>query len=215
MGKAGEGPGRGGKSGRAKAGGAARKVGLLILAAAVALATIPRIGPVKNPVQQKVTKARKSLQKTLNPKYKIVHATSASATSSDPSHPPALAIDGKKNTFWAVDGKAGNDGIGQVLKVSFAEPINLSQMGFTIGPLAKPEDFLTQPRPATVHIVLTDASGKVVGSKDLSLDDKDKFQAKAISGKNVSTAQIAVSAVHKSAVGHQVSLAEVEFYKKV
>jgi hypothetical protein len=99
--------------------------------------------------------------------------------------------------------------------VTFAEPINLSQMGFTIGPLGKPEDFLTQPRPSAVHIVMTDAKGAPVGTKDLSLADKDKFQSFSVSGKNVSKVQIAVASVQKSGVGHQVSIAEVEFFKKV
>jgi hypothetical protein len=197
------------------AGRATKRVLVAIVVVALALIAIPRIGPVTNPVHKWVMKEKTTLRKKLKPKYVGVHANRASATSEDPAHPATLAIDGKSNTFWAVNAKAASGGVGQSITISFDKPFTVSQLGFTIGAQDKPENFLSQPRPSTAHVTMSNASGAAVGSKSITLSDNPKFQTVSVSGKNVTKIQIQITGIYQATQGggHQVSLTEVEFFK--
>ncbi|MGI8686168.1 MAG: NADase-type glycan-binding domain-containing protein, partial [Acidimicrobiales bacterium] len=213
--KAGERP-RGRRSSPGKrVGGLLKKVVVGVVVATLGLAAVPRIGPMKNPVNTWAVKQKRSIQRFLKPKFVIVHPVSAEASSFDPAHAALLAIDGAKNTFWAAAAGTPADGVGQFIVVNFDKPILLSHVGFTIGPLGKPEDFLSQPRPAKVHIVLSDAKGVSVGDKNVTLSDKADFQKFTVVGNRVSKIQIQVDQVNLSPQGgHQVSIAELEFFRK-
>lgn len=212
--KAGERPDRrGGRAARATSG-AVRKGAIAAVVVALVLVALPKLGPARNPVNKWVVTQTNALRKKLRPRFEPVRPTAAVASSEDAAHPAALAIDGKSNTYWSVASQAPAEGSGQFLLVSFDQPITLSRIGFTIGAVSKPEDFLTQPRPAGVHIVLVDAKGAQVGSKDLTLSDNPKFQAFRLSGRDVSKVQVQITSVNRSAEGgHQASIAEVEFFK--
>jgi hypothetical protein len=199
----------------AAAGRATKRVLIVLVVVALALIAIPRFGPVVNPVHKWVMKEKTTLRKKLKPKYVEVHPNRASATSEDPAHPAALAIDGKSNTFWAVNVKAPNGGVGQSITISFDKPLSVSQLGFTTGAQDKSENFLTQPRPSTVHLTMSNASGAAAGSKSITLADSSKFQTFSVSGKNVTKIQIQITGIYQSSQGggHQVSLTEVEFFK--
>lgn len=212
--KAGERPERRhGRAARATSG-LVRVVVIAAVVAALALVAVPKIGPIKNPVNKWVVAQKNTLRKKLRPKFEPVRPTAAVASSEDAAHPAALAIDGKSNTYWSVGVQAPAEGSGQFMVVSFDKPITLSRIGFTIGAITKAENFLTQPRPAGVHVVLADAKGVQVGTKDVTLSDTPKFQAFRLSGRDVSKIQIQITGVNRSPEGgHQASVAEVEFFK--
>ena len=213
--KAGDRPRKLHRSPGRRVGGLLKKVVVGVVVATLGLAAVPRIGPVKNPVNTWAVKQKRSLQRLLKPKIVIVRPTAATASSEDPAHPAGLAIDGKRNTFWAAAAGTPNQGVGQFVVTTFDKPVLLSHIGFTIGPLGKPEDFLTQPRPAKVHVVLSNAAGASVGTKDVTLSDKAEFQRFVVVANNVSRVQIQVNEVNLSPQGgQQVSIAELEFFKK-
>jgi hypothetical protein len=151
----------------------------------------------------------------VKPKYVEVHPVHAAATSEDPSHPAASAIDGKSNTYWSVANRAPNGGVGQSITVTFNQPVTVTQLGFTVGAIDKPEDFLTQPRPSTVHVVLSGTGGAVVASRDITLPDDAKFHTFHVTGRNVTTIQTQITGINQAAQGggHQVSIAELEYFK--
>lgn len=190
----------------------------LVAAAVVAVlgfAAVPRMGPVRNPVHTWAVEQKRSVKKLLKPTITIVRPVAATATSADPEHPPGLVIDGKKNTFWAAARGTPADGAGQAVVVTFDRPITLSHVGFYIGPLGDPANFLTQPRPSKVQVVLLGTEGNTVSTKDITLADKADFQKFRLSGNGVSKVQVKVAEVNRSPQGGtQVSVAELEFYER-
>lgn len=191
----------------------------LLLAVATVLAVVGYVGPWRSTVNDRLADAYRAVRRAVAPTYHPVRPTEALATSAAPGHPPTAAIDQAVNTYWAADTAAerranpdvGDEGEGAQLIVRFAEPVDIDQIGFTLGASEKPEDFLTQPRPRTVH--LTFEPSKV--GKDLNLKDTQKFQKAKVSARGVTQVSIQIVSVYGAVEGGKnPSIAEVEFFAK-
>jgi hypothetical protein len=191
----------------------------VLLVAATLLAFVGYVGPWRSTVNDRIADAYRAVRRTIAPTYHPVRPTDAVATSAAPGHPPVNAIDQALNTFWAADTAAerranpnvGPEGEGSQLIVRFAEPVDIDQIGFTLGASDKPEDFLTQPRPHVVHVTFQPSK---VG-KDVTLKDTQKFQRVKVSARGVTQVEIQIVSVYGAVEGGKnPSIAEVEFFAK-
>ena len=186
-------------------------IAAIIVVALLAFLLVPSF---HNAVVNRVTSAVTTVRKAVLPHYDPVYPTGASASSSIAGHLPNLAIDKFVNTYWAA--RAGDPA--PYLKLTFAEPVDLAQIGFDSGAAgATPaDDFLAQPRPHVVHLVFSNGT-----TTDLTLKDEDPKVAKnaqfyPIDAKNVTFVEIHIMSVFAPAGASpsSVAIAEVEFRVK-
>ena len=72
-------------------------------------------------------------------------------------------------------------------------------------------DFQGSPRPHNVTVALLDATGAVVATKDLELQDTKDPQSFDVSAAGVTTFRLTVTSVYASSGGTNVAITEVEF----
>ena len=211
--EAGERPGRGrGQMGRgaaqAKLFSLSSKLGrVLALLAIVGIGLSLAVPSFRSVVFGQAGGLFQKVRQAVAPKYEPVRPTSAEATSSLPDRPPAAAIDGIKNSYWA-EGAPG-DGTGQTLILVFDPPADIARIGITPGASAKPEEFVAQPRPKELHLVFSDGS-----TKDIQLEDKAEFQNFDVDAKQATRVEIHIVSVFGSLQGDACAIAEVEFFTK-
>jgi hypothetical protein len=197
-------------------GGVWRIVRLAIVAIiAVALLAFLLVPSFHNAVVDRATKTFTSLRIALRPNYDPVHPTAATATSAIASHPPALAMDGFSNTYWAA--RASDRA--PVLVLRFSGPVDIAAIGFRSGAsgTAPADAFTSQPRPHTVHLVFSNGY-----TSDLSLIDQDPTQPTQFTklpdgkAKQVTFVEIHVQSVYAPAGASvsSVAITEVEFETK-
>ena len=168
---------------------------------------IPRF---HNLVVNKVTAGVTSVRKVVHPNYDTVYPVAAAATSQTAGHAASLTIDRTSNSYWAA---ISTDKTPQLV-FTFSEPQDLSEILFRSGaPGAQPSDFLNQPRPKAVHIIFTDAQGKLITATDITLTDQEGSQFYPIEAKQTTTARIQIQSVYPAtgAARSAVAIAEVEF----
>ena len=186
-------------------------IAAIIVVAVLAFLLVPSF---HNAVVNRVTSVVTTVRKAVLPHYDPVYPTGASASSSIAGHLPNLAIDKFVNTYWAA--RAGDPS--PFLKLTFAEPVDLAQIGFDSGAAGTTpaDDFLAQPRPHVVHLVFSNGT-----TTDLTLKDEDPKVAKnaqfyAIDAKQVTFVEIHIMSVYAPAGASpsSVAIAEVEFRVK-
>ena len=161
-------------------------------------------------VVNKVTAGVTSVRKVVHPNYDTVYPVAAAATSQTAGHAASLTIDRTSNSYWAA---ISTDKTPQLV-FTFSEPQDLSEILFRSGaPGAQPSDFLNQPRPKAVHIIFTDAQGKLITATDITLTDQEGSQFYPIEAKQTTTARIQIQSVYPAtgAARSAVAMAEVEF----
>jgi len=192
-------------------GGVMRVVRLAIVAMlAVGILGFLLIPPFHNWVVNKVTAGVTSVRKVVHPNYDTVYPVAAAATSQTAGHAASLTIDRTSNSYWAA---ISTDKTPQLV-FTFSEPQDLSEILFRSGaPGAQPSDFLNQPRPKAVHIIFTDAQGKLITATDITLTDQEGSQFYPIEAKQTTTARIQIQSVYPAtgAARSAVAIAEVEF----
>ena len=192
-------------------GGVMRVVRLAIVAMlAVGILGFLLIPPFHNLVVNKVTAGVTSVRKVVHPNYDTVYPVAAAATSQTAGHAASLTIDRTSNSYWAA---IPTDKTPQLV-FTFSEPQDLSEILFRSGaPGAQPSDFLNQPRPKAVHIIFTDAQGKLITATDITLTDQEGSQFYPIEAKQTTTARIQIQSVYPAtgAARSAVAIAEVEF----
>lgn len=187
-----------------------RLVRLAVLALiAVGLLAFLLVPPFRSLVVDKATAAFTTVRKVVNPHYDAVHATGASASSFIAGHPPALAIDDYKTTYWA----ASASDKAPVLVLTFSGPVDLSKISFNSGSSGPtPADaYLNQPRPKLVHVVFSDGT-----SKDITLGDQSADQFTDIDAKQVTRVEIHILSTYPptGASVSSVAISNVEFKTK-
>lgn len=108
------------------------------------IAMLGALGPWRAPVMDWGRGTYQSLRQRVAPELVTVNPVGiipASGSSAHPEHPAENAILQEDNTHWT----AGAEGPGQVLVVTFAEPVDLRSVGFRSG--ASGDAFLRHPRP--------------------------------------------------------------------
>jgi len=192
-------------------GGVMRVVRLAIVAMlAVGILGFLLIPPFHNWVVNKVTAGVTSVRKVVHPNYDTVYPVAAAATSQTAGHAASLTIDRTSNSYWAA---ISTDKTPQLV-FTFSEPQDLAEILFRSGaPGAQPSDFLNQPRPKAVHIIFTDAQGKLITATDITLTDQEGSQFYPIEAKQTTTARIQIQSVYPAtgAARSAVAIAEVEF----
>ena len=191
-------------------GGVMRMVRLAILALiVVALLAFAFVPSFHNLVVSRVTTGVTAIRKIVHPNYDPIHATGASASSSTAGHLPGLAIDGYTNTYWAA---LASDRTPD-LKLSFAGPSDLSEIGITAGAsgTAPADQYLAQPRPHAVHLVFSDGT-----TTDLTVADQAGVQFFPLNVKQVTFVEIHILSTWPTAgpAPSSVAITEVEFKTK-
>lgn len=178
----------------------------LIIVALLAFAFIPSF---HNLVVNRVTTAVTAIRKAVHPNYDPIHPTGSSASSSTAGHLPGLAVDGFNNTYWAA---LPGDHL-PFLKLTFAGPTDLSEIGITSGAsgTAPADQYLAQPRPRAVHLVFSDGS-----AVDLNLADQAAVQFFPLNAKQVTFVEIHILSMWPTAGASpsSVAITEVEFKTK-
>jgi len=161
-------------------------------------------------VIDRVTAAVTTVRKAVHPIYENVYPITATATSQTAGHAAALTVDRTSNSYWAA---ISSDRAPQLV-FTFSEPQDLAEILFRSGaPGAQPSDFLKQPRPKDVHIIFTDAHGKLITATNIALTDTEGSQFYPIEAKQTTTVLIQIQSVHAAsgAAPSAVAIAEVEF----
>lgn len=181
------------------------KKGVKVAGAVVAVGVVfGLIGPWRSSVTGLFSSAKRTVKPTFDP----VHPVAVRATSEAKDHPAAHATDGISNTYWAEAAKG--KGEGQALVLQFDPPVDIGKIGILSGASGKPEEFLAQPRPKTLHLIFSDGT-----TTDLFLKDTAKFQSFDVKTKQVNRVEVQIAAVYSSVQGGQDgAIAELEFYQK-
>lgn len=172
---------------------------------AVLIAMLGALGPWRAPVMDWGRGTYQSLRQRVAPELVTVNPVGirpASGSSAHPEHPAENAILQEDNTHWT----AGAEGPGQVLVVTFAEPVDLRSVGFRSG--ASGDAFLRHPRPFDVHLVFDSGS-----SADLELTDTREFQDHRVDASNVREIEIHIRSLHPVREGESnaVAITNVQF----
>ncbi|MGM1061251.1 NADase-type glycan-binding domain-containing protein [Saccharothrix sp. Mg75] len=130
-----------------------------------------------------------------------VRPTAVTATAESPDHPPLLAADNAKNTFWL----APVEPVPPALVLDFGREVDLREAIVRVG---DPDDFQAAHRPRTLHLVYS--TGKTF---DIAVADTPDEQKVGI-GNSAGAVKVEVHVVelHRSLRGDQVALAEIEFF---
>ncbi|MHC5905484.1 NADase-type glycan-binding domain-containing protein [Streptomyces sp. S6] len=129
------------------------------------------------------------------------------ATAQTPGHPATNTSDGIRNSFW------GTPSPGASITYTFRTPFRLLNVIITNGAGANPEEFASQGRALEIDLETTTSSGEKQ-TKKITLPDKpgDLTIDTAIS--DVKTVRLTLNAPAGLGKGHQIALAEVEFFKR-
>jgi hypothetical protein len=139
------------------------------------------------------------------------HPDAASSSSNAPRHPAGLAVDSKSNTYWAP--RQPGPAVGEYLRFTFAEPVDLRDVDISGGRSAKADEFLTMARPAKLLMRLRTESGEV-RVVDIALQDKAGPQRVGFKVDRVTAVRIEVVATKGVSAGRRVAIAEVEFFRQ-
>lgn len=194
----------GSEPGTARKGGRVKKTLAIVGGVAAVGLAIGLLGPWRSSVDKKVG----SVKRTVKPTFDPVHPVAVTASSELKDHPAALAADGISNTYWAESAKG--KGEGQALVLQFDPAVDIGKVGVLSGASGKPEDFLAQPRPKTLHLIFSDGT-----TTDLSLKDTAKFQSFNVKTKQITKLEVQIASVYSSVQGGQdAAISELEFYQK-
>lgn len=144
-------------------------------------------------------------------KTQQVHAVAVTASSASGGHPAALAVDGTTDRYWAPAREG--DGKGQYLEARFDEPFRLLDLIVYPGSSTVDQDFLTQARPRTLIVTVTDTHGKAT-RHTVNLGDSPGKQTFHIAESDVARIRLTINGAYGTGRGHHVAIGEVEFFKR-
>jgi ribosomal protein L40E len=163
-------------------------------------------------VVDRVGDAAHDLISAIFPHYEPAIPNDVSATSHLRNHRAAAAFDKNTSSYWAES--APGDGKGQKLVARYHRLVDLGRVGFTLGDQSAPQNFVKEPVPRDVRLVFFDRYGRRVGKKVLHLAQEPDFQRFSIEADNVTKVVLTILSVFHSRIGHDASIAEVEFFEK-
>ncbi|MER7755103.1 hypothetical protein [Kitasatospora sp. NPDC097643] len=140
-----------------------------------------------------------------------IHVTALHASSEDPAHPAAAAVDGTTDRYWAP--ARPGPGQGEYLEAEFAGPFRLLDVLIRPGSSPNAEQFLTQARPQTVTLTITRSDSRI-STRTVHLADAPGEQRFHFGVSDVVRIRLTVDAAYGTGAGRQLALAEVEFFKR-
>ena len=146
-----------------------------------------------------------TIRQAIAPNLVPVHSAGQATGQAAKGHPAQFAFDGFSNTYWAASSTASST---PSISASFSPPAAVAKILVTSGAVP---DFQGSPRPHDISVEFLDATGAVVGSKDLELKDVKDPQAFDVSAKGATTFRLTVKSVYASSGGTNVAITEVEF----
>ncbi|MGW2395799.1 NADase-type glycan-binding domain-containing protein [Kitasatospora sp. NPDC001664] len=140
-----------------------------------------------------------------------IHPTAVRASSEQPGHQAALAVDGTNDRSWSPAGEG--DARGEYLEVELPSPVRLVDLVLHSGVSANAEQFLTQARPRALTVTLT-APGGGVTTRTLQLADAPGPQRFRLAVSGVQRLRLTVDGAYGTGPGRRVALAEAEFFRR-
>lgn len=208
------------KSGRSSSGARKVKTGLfsgvnsirrvLALLAIVGLGTAIAVPSLRSTITNKAGDIFNSAKNAVNPSYTQVSPdnTLSVSTSAAPGHEATLIADGGRNTYWV----AASDSVDATVSVTFTPPTDIAKVLITPGDQEKPENFKAMPRPKDVFISALDASGTVLKSKQLNLEDKADPQEIEFEVSSVVSISLVVQSCYPDPALKVCAISEIEFF---
>ncbi|OIV36364.1 hypothetical protein BIV57_16700 [Mangrovactinospora gilvigrisea] len=140
-----------------------------------------------------------------------IHASSVTASHSDPGHPATNLVDGYNTTWWG-DGVDGS-GAGQYVTASFALPVHLLYLMITPGAGTDQNAFNAQARPLAVDITVLHADNTTT-VVHATLNDAATPQAIPVRGRDVEKLRVTLRQAYGVGAKKEVAIAELEFFGK-
>ena len=210
------------KNGRSSSGARKVKSGLfggfnsirrvLALLAILGLGTAIAVPSLRSTLTDKAGDIFNSAKGAVNPEYTQVSPdnTLSASTSAAPGHEATMVADGGSNTFWI----AAPDSVDATVSVTFTPPTDIAKVLITPGDQEKPENFKAMPRPKDVFISALDASGTVLESKQLNLEDKADPQEIEFEVGDAVTINLSVQSCYPDPSLRICAISEIEFFKE-
>lgn len=130
-----------------------------------------------------------------------VRPTGITANVESPGHPPLMAADNAKNTFWLAPVEPAEPS----LVLDFGREVDLREAIIRVG---NPDDLQAAHRPKKLHLVYS--TGKTF---DLDIaDTPDEQRVKIGNSAGATDVEVHVVELHRSLRGNEVALAEIEFF---
>lgn len=170
----------------------------LIVGAAVGYAVVPAW-------RDGVNSTISSIRQKIAPNLVSVRTAGQATGASVKGHPAQAAFDGFNNTYWAAPTTGGAT---PTISAGFSPATDISKILITSGAVP---DFQGSPRPHNVTVAFLGATGAVVATKDLELQDTKDPQSFDVSAAGVTTFRLTVTSVYASSGGTNVAITEVEF----
>jgi hypothetical protein len=175
---------------------------LVFAGTAVYLVYPPLRTYANNAVSAPVRQVRAWVNHKIDPRYVAVRPTGVTSPASVARHGPELAVDQYKNTDWRARWVPDKP---PTLVLRFSGKVNLERLIVTSGAA---ENYTDTDRPAELHLVYSNDR-----SDTLSIQDKGDPQTLTLTGgKGVTTVEVQVTQVYRSAKGGDVALSELEFF---
>jgi hypothetical protein len=157
--------------------------------------------PLRTDVTERLDTVRKDVLGVVDETFEPVHPDSVTANADSPGHPPSLAFDEYKNTFWAAPWTQDQP----VLTAKLDDSVDLVKVIVTSGVSG---DFTAYDRPSIVNLAYSNEK-----SDTIVLQDSPKPQTFTLSeGQGAGTVRIEVLQVHDTAGATEVAITEVEFF---
>jgi hypothetical protein len=130
-----------------------------------------------------------------------VRPTGITANAESPGHPPLMAADNAKNTFWLAPVEPTEPS----LVLDFGREVDLREAIIRVG---NPDDLQAAHRPKKLHLVYS--TGKTF---DLDIaDTPDEQRVEIENSAGATNVEVHVVELHRSLRGNEVALAEIEFF---
>ncbi|WP_158852225.1 zinc ribbon domain-containing protein [Saccharothrix deserti] len=130
-----------------------------------------------------------------------VRPTGVSANAESPDHPPLMAADNAKNTFWLAPVEPQQP----ALLLDFGREVDLREAIVRVG---NPDDLQAAHRPKKLHLVYS--TGKTFDVDIADTPDEQKVGIENSAG--ATNVEVHVVELHRSLRGNEVALAEIEFF---
>jgi|GEM_PF-6343295 len=213
---AGERPGKWGKivSGAGSQGRVWRIAGRTLLGALAIVLLVSLVGPFAPSMQNWFLSVYHNTENRVNVTYTQVFAMGSNATSSNPSHPPAYAVDDADNTWWQSANypkKSKFPGVGARITALFSEKETVNKIGWLGGVAGTPQAYLSEARPREIRLTFYPGGYHVIEY----LKDTQSFQQFSINAVNITSMVCTILKVYPSATGHAVAITEIEFFQRM
>ena len=185
---------------------------VLALLAILGVGTAIAVPSLRSTITDKAGDIFSSAKSAVNPEYTQVSPdnTLSASTSSAPGHEATFVADGGSNTYWI----AAADSVDATVSVTFTPPTDIAKVLITPGDQEKPENFKAMPRPKDVFISALDATGTVLKSKQLNLEDKADPQEIEFEVGDAVTINLSVQSCYPDPALKVCAISEIEFFKE-